>query len=315
MNSKRFFAALTVLALLGCIRAAHATPPIRAMILDGESGGPYHAWQETTPYLKRMLEESGLFQVDVVTAPPAGGDFTTFKPNWGKYQVVVLNYDAPDERWPSDLKPSFADYVKGGGGLVVVHAADNAFPKWREYNLMTGIGGWRGRDEKSGPHWYFKDGTLVSDTSPGPAGQHGARLPYKVEDRVMDHPITQGLPEVWMHVGDELYAGLRGPGENMTVLATAYSDQANRGTGRNEAILMTIAYGKGRVFHTVMGHDLAALSCVGFITTYQRGAEWAATGKVTQKVPADFPTADQISTRAGYRPPPGWSSPGASPHK
>ena len=148
MNSKRFFAALTVLALLGCIRAAHATPPIRAMILDGESGGPYHAWQETTPYLKRMLEESGLFQVDVVTAPPASGDFTTFKPDWGKYQVVVLNYDAPDERWPSDLKPSFADYVKGGGGLVVVHGADNAFPKWREYNLMTGIWrlAWAGRE-------------------------------------------------------------------------------------------------------------------------------------------------------------------------
>ena len=67
MNSKRCFAALTGLVLLGCIRASHATPPNRAMILDGESGGPYHAWQETTPYLKRMLEESGLFQVDVVT--------------------------------------------------------------------------------------------------------------------------------------------------------------------------------------------------------------------------------------------------------
>jgi len=60
---------------------------------------------------------------------------------------------------------------------------------------------------------------------------------------------------------------------------------------------MTIIYGKGRVFHSTMGHDVAALRCVGFITTFQRGAEWAATGKVTQKVPADFPTADKVSTR------------------
>ena len=64
-----------------------------------------------------------------------------------------------------------------------------------------------------------------------------------------------------------------------------------------EPILMVLTYGKGRIFHTVMGHDLAALNDVGFMTTYQRGTEWAATGKVTQKVPADFPTADKTSTR------------------
>ena len=62
-----------------------------------------------------------------------------------------------------------------------------------------------------------------------------------------------------------------------------------------------------------MGHDLAALNCVGFIATYQRGAEWAATGKVTQKVPADFPTADKTGTRPAYNPPPGWTSPGGAP--
>jgi type 1 glutamine amidotransferase len=76
---------------------------------------------------------------------------------------------------------------------------------------------------------------------------------------------------------------------------------------------MVIAYGKGRVFHTVLGHDLGALNCVGFITTYQRGAEWAATGKVTQKVPRDFPSADKASTRRDYDPPSGWTSPGARP--
>ena len=76
---------------------------------------------------------------------------------------------------------------------------------------------------------------------------------------------------------------------------------------------MVIAYGKGRIFHTVIGHDLAALNCVGFITTYQRGTEWAATGKVTQTVPRDFPSADTTSTRREYDPPAEWTSPGARP--
>jgi len=287
-----------------------AASPIRVLLLDGEQGGPYHAWQETSPYLKRMLGDAGIFQVDVLAAPPAGGDFTQFTPDWSKYQVVVLNYDAPDERWPDSLKASFEQYVRDGGGLVSFHAADNAFPRWRAYNLMIGVGGWRGRDEKSGAHFYYQDGKPVADTSPGGAGRHGARLPFKVVNRAADHPVTAGLPGEWLHVADELYANLRGPGENMKVLATAWSDPANRGTGHDEPILMAVAYGKGRVFHTTMGHDLAALNCVGFITTFQRGTEWAATGKVTQKVPADFPTADKTSTRPGYNPPAGWISPG-----
>ena len=303
--------------LLGVICAlampSFAAPPIRVMLLDGEQAGAYHAWQETTPYLKRMLEDTGIFQVDVVTAPPRNGDFNAFKPDWSKYQVVVSNYDAPDDRWSDTLKASFEQYIRNGGGLVSVHAADNAFANWKEYNLMIGVGGWRGRNEKSGPHFYFDNGKLVPDTTPGMAGSHGARLPFKVVNRVTDHPVTSGLPEEWMHVGDELYANLRGPGENMTVLATAASDSANHGTGHDEPILMVLSYGKGRIFHTVMGHDLAALNCVGFITTYQRGAEWAATGKVSQKVPADFPSSDKTSTRKAYDPPEGWSSPGARP--
>lgn len=298
-------------ALLGIVFAAalcgslpvRAASPIRAMILDGEQGGPYHNWRETTPYLKRMLEDTGLFQVDVVTAPPRGGDFSAFKPEWNKYQVVVANYDVPDERWPADLKASFEQYVRDGGGLVSFHAADNAFPNWPAYNLMIGIGGWRGRNETSGPLWYFEDGKLVSDTSPGPAGSHGARKAFQILNRVPGHPITQGLPELWMHVADELYATLRGPGRNMTVLSTAFSDPGNSGTDRDEPILMALAFGKGRIFHTTMGHDIAAMNCVGFIATYQRGAEWAATGKVTQKVPSDFPTAGKTSTRKEYEPP------------
>jgi type 1 glutamine amidotransferase len=275
--------------------AALQAAPIQVMLLDGQSGGPYHDWKATTPVLKKQLEATGLFQVEVVTAPPSNGDFSQFKPDFKKYQVVVSNLDSPE--WPAHLMTAFEEYMKGGGGLVVVHAADNAFPNWPAYNLMIGIGGWRGRNEKAGPLWYVKDGKLVSDPSPGNAGSHGARLPYKVTTQDANHPVMSGLPKVWMHAGDELYATLRGPGQNMKAIATAHSEPTNKGTDRDELILLTTSYGKGRVFHTAMGHDVAALKCVGFITTFQRGTEWAATGKVTQKVPADFPTAEKVSVR------------------
>jgi len=100
-----------------------------------------------------------------------------------------------------------------------------------------------------------------------------------------------------MHASDELYSRMRGPGENMKVLGTAFSDPQNHGTGYDEPMLMVLTYGKGRVFHTTLGHDAEAIRCVGFITTFARGVEWAATGRVTQKVPDDFPTADMVRSR------------------
>jgi type 1 glutamine amidotransferase len=235
----------------------------------------------------------------VLTAPPKGADFSGFAPEFARYKVVISNYNdfAGGTVWPETVQAAFEQYMKSGGGFVSYHAADNAFPNWAEYNLMIGIGGWMGRNEKAGPFWYFQDGKLVSDPAPGNAGNHGQRTPFLVVTRDAKHPIMRGLPEKWMHAPDELYSRMRGPGKNMTVLATAGSDPANRGTGHDEPMLMALTYGKGRVFHTTMGHDVAAMKCVGFRTTLARGAEWAATGKVTQKVPADFPTADKVSTR------------------
>jgi uncharacterized protein len=251
------------------------------MILDGESGGTYHDWKATTPILKSMLDEARRFEVTVVTAPPAGADFNAFKPDFTRYRAIVLNYDAPDDRWPASIKASFEAYVSGGGGVVAVHAANNAFPAWTAYNRMLGVGGWRGRTEQAGPHWYYRDGKLVSDTAPGNAGSHGKRIPFLVTVRASEHPIMKGLQPTWTHGADELYADLRGPGENMTVLATAYSDPANAGSGRDEPQLIALTFGKGRIFHTTWGHDPVALASPDFKITFPRGTEWAATGRVT----------------------------------
>ena len=190
---------IAILALIGALIAAPSSrgaAPIRVMILDGESGGAYHDWKQTTPLLKKDLEETGLFQVDVVTAPAAGENFRRFKPPFGSYQAIVFNYDAPDERWPADLKQSFEQYMKDGGGLVAVHAADNAFPGWPGFNEMIGVGGWRGRTEQAGPMWYYNDGALVADPTPGAAGSHGNRVPFRMTVRDANHPITRGLPPV-----------------------------------------------------------------------------------------------------------------------
>jgi type 1 glutamine amidotransferase len=269
---------------------------LKALIVDGQNN---HNWKATTPILKDILESSGRFAVEVATTPAGGlGDgsgWDKFTPNFSEFDVVVSNYNG--QLWPEPVRKALEAYVAGGGGFVPVHAANNSFPEWPEYNKMIGLGGWGGRNEKHGPYLRFRDGKVVLINDPGPGGSHGAYHEYPLETRAPEHPVMAGLPEKWMHTGDELYDRLRGPAENITVLATAHAAKDKGGTGEDEPLLMAIDYGKGRVFHTALGHDENSMKCVGFIATLQRGAEWAATGKVTVAKPEDFPTADKVSKR------------------
>jgi type 1 glutamine amidotransferase len=279
--------------VLALVVGAQAEATLKALVVDGQNN---HPWQETTPFLKSLLEETGLFKVDVATTPPARQPMDNFKPEFSKYDVIVLNYNGDD--WPEATRNAFEEYVKNGGGVVVFHAANNAFPNWKAYNEIIAVGGWGNRNEKSGPMIRYRDGKMVLDTTtPGPGGSHGPQHPFLLEIRDKEHPITKGLPEKWMHTADELYSTLRGPAQNVTLLATAFADPAKAGTGENEPILFTVSWGKGRIFHDCLGHAGKQMKSVGFIVTYQRGAEWAATGKVTQKIPADFPTADKPTER------------------
>lgn len=289
--AKIFCFALFSVATLAAQFSASA-PRWRALIIDGQNN---HDWKGTTPVLKSILEETGLFQVDVVTSPPKGADMSSFRPNFSAYRIVVSNYNG--EPWPAATQKSFEKFVRSGGGFVVIHAANNAFPEWSEYNEMIALGGWGERTEKSGPYVRYRNGTFSRDAAPGRGGSHGRQHAFAISIRDPKHPITSGLPPTWMHARDELYDRLRGPARNATFLATAFSDRQTGGSGEHEPMLMVVRYGKGRVFHTTLGHSAEAMKCTGFIVTLQRGAEWATTGKVKQQVPADFPTADQVRLR------------------
>lgn len=300
--------------------ADDADEVLRVLIIDGQNN--HKMWPKTSIMMKTFLEESGRFSVDIARTRYTwrGGDLVkqfplddgktyedlpqpksdpNFKPKFSRYDVVLSNFGWKAAPWPKETQTALEAYVRGGGGLAIIHAADNSFGDWSEFNEMIGLGGWDGRNEKSGPYVYFDgQGKLVRDESAGTGGSHGPQHEYQIVIRDPDHPITRGLPRAWMHAKDELYQQLRGPANNMSILATAYADQKFQGTGRHEPMIMTIDYGKGRIFHTPMGDNDGSMECVGFITTLLRGTEWAATGEVTlTDVPDDFPKANEAVQR------------------
>ncbi|OAI46605.1 hypothetical protein AYO44_11120, partial [Planctomycetaceae bacterium SCGC AG-212-F19] len=215
-----------------------------------------------------------------------------FNPDLTKYHVILSNYNGA--AWPADVQKSLETNLKSGKiGLVIVHAANNSFGNWDEYNRMIGMG-WR--DAKAGERYYLdesgKEMREAKGQGLGSGHRSGGNWPVVIRDA--EHPITKGMPREWMHASDELYDNMRGPIENVRMLATAFS----KGTKVHEPMIWTVSYGSGRVFHTPMGHDVGSMKCIGFITTLARGTEWAATGKVTLPIPKDFPPPDKVSTLA-----------------
>lgn len=286
----------TLLAVL--ITGLPQDDKVKVLIVDGQNN---HDWKATTTSTKATLEKTGRFDVDVSTSPgkrAKNEDWDAWRPEFSKVDVVLGNYNG--RAWPEEVKESFLKFVKGGGGVVFVHAANNAFTGWEEYNKLIGLG-WRGAGFGARISLDEEGKVVRTAKGKGPGAGHGRQHEFLVTVRKPDHPIMKGIPATWMHGKDELYHGQRGPAEDMTVLSSAFSDKKTGGTGTNEPITWLIPYGKGKVITTVMGHhwsgqkDFDALSCVGFQTILARSVEWLGSGKVTIPVPDNFPGKDKTS--------------------
>ncbi len=302
-----------LLAFVALAAAPAESRKIKVLILDGQNN---HNWKPMTAFMRDRLERTGLFEVDVSTSPPGAprpgrnetpeqaaerqkkadeirAAWAAWRPAFSAYKVVILNYNG--DTWPEEVQRAFEAFARDGGGVLVIHAANNAFPGWKEYNKMIGLG-WRGANY--GDRLYYDDqGNLRRQKAgEGPGAGHGRQHEYLVTIRDPEHPIVKGMPPVWKHTVDELYHGQRGPAEDMHILASSFSDKATGGTGVHEPMLWVIPYGKGKIVSNMLGHENGkALQCVGFVTLLTRSCEWLATGKVTIPIPENFPTAEKTS--------------------
>jgi type 1 glutamine amidotransferase len=266
---KKVIVALLFLATFGAAlaQAQPAAGKIQTLIITGQNG---HDWRAVTPELRKMLEDTGRFEVRV-TEELRGAGPETLAP----YDLVVLNYferRKPELWWGERAQNALLDFVRSGKGIVVYHFSVAAFDGWTEYEKLC-AGNWRPDH-----------------------GHHSAKHDFTVDIKDSGHPVTLGLKKSFPQKNDELYANLRWQPEGAYhVLATAWDDHAlyqgkakqpTPGPGLDQPMLWTVKYGTGRVFVTALGHDAEAVQTTTFVTTFTRGAEWAATGSVTLPVPA-----------------------------
>ena len=245
-------AIITSLALVAVLasplpgRAAEPPAKIKVLLVTGDDVQPAHNWRDVSQALREILLSSGKF--DVRVCEDAG--VLDSAPTLGRYDLVLLHmYNAKTPTLSAGAKENLASFVRDGKGLVISHLSSASFKEWEEFPKLCGR------------CWVM-----------GKSG-HGPRAPFKARVVKTDSPITQGLAD--FEVDDELYAKLQGDAP-ITVLVEADSPWSKK----TEPLVFTIQYGKGRVFHETFGHDAKGLRNPVVQQLIQRGAEWAATGKV-----------------------------------
>lgn len=287
------------MATQGC-EAAEAQSRIKVLVVDGFGN---HDWRTTTRLVKSILEQTGRFDVSVATAPAKAEDpaYASWKPSFQEYAVVVQTCNdltGEGTLWPEPARDAFERYVREGGGVFVLHSANNAFASWDAYNRIIGLG-WRKRD--AGEALRVREDETIERI---PAGQGGATGHANRQDRVVhrlgEHPIHAGLPRAWRTPLLEVLTYARGPVENVDVISWA-EDPGGKGRWPVE---WAVRFGKGRVYASSFGHAWSGeeepvnFRCAGFQTLLVRATQWLAGRPVDFPVPADFPDEGNLSLRS-----------------
>jgi type 1 glutamine amidotransferase len=307
--NRHLWLCFAAMLLAGCVSShpGASGEKIRVLIVDGFSN---HDWQQTTELIRGVLAPSGLFDVNVSTAPGKTNDaaWASWRPKFSNFDVVIQNCNdiSHGPPWPEPVKKDFEDFVRNGGGVYIFHSAENAFVGWKEYEWMVGLC-WRNADYGTAVR-VNDDGTLVR-IPPGVGGGtgHDTRGDVLIM-RLGDDPIHDGMPRQWLTPGLEVYYYARGPAENVNVLA--YARDSKPGQGLLWPVEWTVSYGKGRVYVSTYGHvwkgdvQPASMRCAAVQTLIPRAVQWLAGKPVTIPVPPDFPGTNAVSIRPEIQLPP-----------
>jgi hypothetical protein len=266
-----------------------ASNSIETLVITGAAPYGYHPWKSNIEKIEPRLKAFGYDEMDYLIAQGLE-DWRKWDGDFREYDAVVIIYYWSQA--PPKMLETLDQYLCEGGALIVAHSALAGFWKQSRFDAWTGIA-YRERADEYGYSLAFDESGERILRLPGEGRGSGHRPiePFKVRTRRPDHPIMQGLPKVWLQPEDEVYYNLRGPHTKVRVLATA---KAREGVYAPQAWVRR--HGNGRVFCITPGHHGPGASSVGFITLLARGIEWAASGKVTLPVPANFPGKDEART-------------------
>jgi type 1 glutamine amidotransferase len=241
-----------LLILLTQFACKPGSKPINILILSGSNN---HEWQQTTGFLENMFQQTGNFKTEITNQPD-----TLKYSDFEKFDVVLSNWNSwpeNDLRWPADTENALLQFIKNGGGFVTFHSSTSAFYNWPEFQEIS-TGAW------------------IMDTT-----SHGKPSETRVEISNNEHPVTKGMKG--FEIFDELWINAS-KNNKFEVLGTATNEEITQNGVESQPAIMVAEYGKGRIFHTILGHDVKAMESAGFQMLMFRGTEWAATSKVVQKL-------------------------------